>query len=126
MMAKDHALIEEGETRAFYIVFDDHNDMLRVIDFVFTYYKKKNGTVPEAYLRDDQDDDARSTSNDSSLDGHQSDGDHSAQDVNGSFASVDTELSLLEESQDIFQRNNLLTNSAIKKESPISAFGSPN
>lgn len=45
MMAKDHALIEEGETRAFYIVFDDHNDMLRVIDFVFTYYKKKNCTV---------------------------------------------------------------------------------
>lgn len=120
IMAKDHALIEEGEARAFYIVFDDHNDMLRVIDFVFNYYKKKDGAAAEAY-----DEDAHS-SNDFSLDGDQSDGGHSTQDVNASFASVDTELSLLEESQDIFQRNNLLTNSAIKKESPMSALGSPN
>jgi len=114
ILAKDHALIDKGETRAFYVVFENHNTMLRFLDFVFAYYKEKNGAA-EAQLRED----ATST-NDSSLDGNQSDGGSSNEDVNESFASVDTELSLLEESQNLFHMNNLL-----RKQSPAKAIGSP-
>lgn len=118
-MAKDHALIAEGETRAFYLVFDDHNDLLRVINFVLVFYKKKK--ISTASAADPQLDDNTASSNE----GSDSVESESTGDLNNSFASADSELSLLEESQDIFQQNNLLTNSAIKKESPASSLGSP-
>lgn len=98
-MARDHALVKEGETRAFYLVLEDHNDLLAVINFVLTYYKENTSSASECSSLDSDED--------------------TSDDLNHSFVSVDTEMSLLEESQDIFHANNLLGLSATKKESPV-------